>query len=369
MPIVSYQTSKGFYAEGRYNYEELNTFSYYMGRTFSKSATLSYSISPVAGIVIGDLNGGSVGMNVSLGYKDFYLYSQPQYTFSVEKCDFNYIYSWTDVTYSPLTWLSLGVSLQHTKPYGSKSFMQNGLIVEAAYKKFTFPLYMFNPFSKDRSITLGASIGLAFKKKKKTSEPKEPDTFKETFPVNIIASTQPKKEEVVKDKPIQKAEPVKPVKRVTVVMRTRDASSLNLEPSHSIPANKLNALSGNKEPGKRAVKTESEIFKATTPAERAASSSGVYYALLLGPFNNRKEALELQEKINGISNRNVMLNTEGTRFRLRIPGFKSQKDAESFSLILSQDFVTESAIISYQSKNIDAIPLKKSPEPFESTRL
>lgn len=36
MSIAHFQNSKKWYAEGRYNYEELETFSFYLGRTFSK---------------------------------------------------------------------------------------------------------------------------------------------------------------------------------------------------------------------------------------------------------------------------------------------------------------------------------------------
>jgi hypothetical protein len=149
MPVAGFQTNNGFYAEGRYNYEALNSFSLYMGRTFSKESALSYSISPMAGAVMGQYSGGSLAANISLGYKNFYLYSQPQYTFSLAGAENNYIYSWTDFTYSPKDWLSVGVSLQHTKPYKDKGYVQNGVVIETAIKNFTFPVYVFSPTTKD----------------------------------------------------------------------------------------------------------------------------------------------------------------------------------------------------------------------------
>lgn len=227
MPIASYQAGNGFYAEGRYNYEELNTFSFYMGKTYAKEAPFSYSISPIAGAVMGGFNGGSLGVNISLAYKNFYLYAQPQYSFSLENSINNFIYSWTDITYSPLNWLSIGVSLQHTKPYKSSGYFENGLVIEAAYKKLTFPVYIFNPQSENRSIVLGANFELNFRKKKKKSEPASSDPFKESYPINIIAQASEKKVPTVPEA-IAPEEKIVKIRRVNVVVVNKQDAEVEL---------------------------------------------------------------------------------------------------------------------------------------------
>jgi hypothetical protein len=378
MPIASFQAGKGFYTEARYNYEELNTMSLYMGRTISKESKLSYSVSPMAGVVVGNLNGGSVGMNVSLGYKNFYLYSQPQYTFSVENCFNNYIYSWTDLTYSPSNWLSVGLSLQHTKPYGTRSYMENGLVVEVAYRHFTFPVYFFNPLNKSRSIVLGTNLELNFRKRKKKKEQKTSEPYREEIPMKVIAKLPEKKEGEEKPKP--DSGPVIKVRRVNVIVQPKSTGpetpepvikkepEKTITPSEQKEEEKAEKLMAVAKPKHMATKHPEPSLKAAAVEVKPARYHKAF-ALLLGPFVSQQEALSVQNKLSEISNREAILYSEGSRYRLRISGFRNLKEAESFVLILSNDFVTESTIISYQLKNIDAIPLKNSPKDFEATQL
>ena len=405
MPVASYQNGNGFYAESRYNYEELNTFSFYMGRTFFKESAVSYSISPIAGAVIGDFNGGSIGANISLGYKNFYIYTQPQYTFSLEAAYNNFIYSWTDITYSPLNWLSVGVSLQHTKPYRSKGFIENGLVIEAAYKKFTFPVYIYSPQNNNRSILFGANFQLNFRKKK-NSKLNNSDSFKEVYPINIISNV-PEKDKGIpsQDKTKSATESVANVRRVNVVVRTKSTnddsviknvpertnkkeitnasvkSTSSVRPvvaSHPTAKNSASDHTVNiSNKTKGTLKTESQIQKANKVIEKTQarktlqpSNQTTYFALLLGPFKNEDEALNIKARLGNSFNREIILFSDNSNFKLRIPGFYDQKSAEMFSLNASNEGCKATAtIIQYKLKTIDAIPLKNISKPFEATQL
>src|SRR5688572_15089237 len=85
VPIFNYESSDHTYVEARYNYEDLNTFSFYIGRTFSGKDKLSYSLTPILGAVMGKFTGGSVGMNGVLEYGDLFFSTQSQYTASVDQ--------------------------------------------------------------------------------------------------------------------------------------------------------------------------------------------------------------------------------------------------------------------------------------------
>lgn len=396
MPIASFQGGEGFYAEGRYNYEALNTFSFYMGRTFSKESKLSYSISPIAGVVIGDLNGGSVGANVSLGYKNFFLYSQPQYTFSVQGAYDNYIYSWTDLTYSPLDWLSVGISLQHTKGYKTEGFIENGLVIEAAYKKVTFPLYIFSPGSKDRSFVLGASFDMNFKKRK-SSPPKNDDPFTSVYPAKMIADAAvnspiaPAKASAPADKqPVPPTESVIKVRRVNVDVQTKSESIAKADKGKGV---KQTIVSDTPK-----MPVAAKVFREETPQQTTPSSHierktdvpkaadrdpvknkgvaaqvtapAVHFALLLGPFRDEVEAVSTKEKLNEGSNREIIVFVDKTEYKLRIPGFFDKESAQLFGATISKEgCLAASSIIQYSIKKIDAIPLKVIAKPFEASKL
>src|ERR1700733_4454287 len=68
VPRIYFQDYQGWYGEARYNYEAAKTVSLYGGRTFSKRNDLSWSITPVAGLVWGNLKGGSAGVDMELDY-------------------------------------------------------------------------------------------------------------------------------------------------------------------------------------------------------------------------------------------------------------------------------------------------------------
>ncbi len=99
VPDVGYCTTGNWYYEARINYEATHAVSIYMGKTFKKKGSVSYSVTPIAGLVMGMFNGGSVGANVALDYKKISFSSQSQYTFSIENGATNFTYSWSDLTY------------------------------------------------------------------------------------------------------------------------------------------------------------------------------------------------------------------------------------------------------------------------------
>ncbi|MCO5949472.1 hypothetical protein [Mucilaginibacter flavidus] len=150
VPVAGYCTAGNWYFEARGNYEAINTGSLYLGKAFRKKALLSYSITPIAGVVMGGFNGGSVGANVVLDYKKISFSSQSQYTFSIKNPAANFTYSWSDLTYQLNGWMAAGVSLQQTR-----GLFEKGILIKGIYKNLSAPLYVFNPATSKRYFVLG----------------------------------------------------------------------------------------------------------------------------------------------------------------------------------------------------------------------
>jgi hypothetical protein len=167
MPIVSYQNKTNWYAQARYNYEDEQTMSVYIGRSFSKQGDFSYNLIPMAGAVAGRFNGGSLGLNTELGYKDFFANSQSQYSFSYKNRYDNFFYTWTDLGYQPLKWLFAGVSLQQTQIYNETGQWEPGVLMGFSFKKWSVPLYAFNPAGDRRYFILGINMEWQQKKHEK----------------------------------------------------------------------------------------------------------------------------------------------------------------------------------------------------------
>lgn len=386
-PIVSFQKNNGFYTEARYNYEDVNTFSYYMGKTFAKEANFSYSISPMAGAVIGNFNGGSLAANIGLGYKDFYLFSQPQYTFSLQNSIDNYIYHWTDLTYSPLDWLSVGVSVQHTKPHYDKSTLEKGIVAELAYKKWTFPLYVFNPHVADRYFVLGANLELSFKKRKKNSRINAdltmptPESLVELPKENIVTEPEKKPEILAKVRRVTvavnnkindeaitneiSANPTPPTQSKAEHIKT--ASKINSTPTKipsltktpqtdikkSATTNNATARIDDQKPNvtKRLESVErSALDKPVLPIVNSTENAKNLFAVILSPFKNEQDALFIKSKLTVIFKCESSVYSDGGDFKIRIPNFTHQTEAEIFiNRCINSGFKNTFAVSSYQS--------------------
>jgi hypothetical protein len=147
-PIARYQHDKNWYVETRYNYEEIGTVSFYLGRAFTKEGDLTYSIIPIAGGLTGKYKGYSAGVNINMEYKKLFFESQSQYTYASASDEdiSNFVFSWSELGYQPLNWFYAGVALQHTylRP-DQQHLVEPGVMIGFSIENWTFPLYSFNP--------------------------------------------------------------------------------------------------------------------------------------------------------------------------------------------------------------------------------
>lgn len=155
MPVLHHLGKKGIYTEMRYNYEELNTASVYIGKSFSKDGSISYVVTPMLGIVFGKFNGGSLAMNLELEHKKIFASMQTQYTISKDAVGNNFFFTWAEVGYEPVKWFFTGVSTQLTKMYNKNIAPEYGILAGFKIKKITIPIYVFNALSKDQNFIIG----------------------------------------------------------------------------------------------------------------------------------------------------------------------------------------------------------------------
>lgn len=165
VPVMNYTSSEDWYVEGRYNYEEQNTFSLYGGKIFSgEKGPLAYSVTPLLGGVMGDFEGGSVGLNLALDFGNFFFSSQSQYTFAVGNEDVDFAYSWSEAGYQPLPWMYFGLSAQHTHMrQANTGEFEPGIVIGFEIGKWTFPVYGFNPLSNNTYFVLGINLDVGTK--------------------------------------------------------------------------------------------------------------------------------------------------------------------------------------------------------------
>ena len=80
-----YGVDKGWlHLEARYNYEALNTFSAWFGYNFDGGNKFQYTITPLVGGLVGDVNGIAPGLELDFNFVGFNFNSTSQYIFDLE---------------------------------------------------------------------------------------------------------------------------------------------------------------------------------------------------------------------------------------------------------------------------------------------
>jgi len=145
--------------EARYNYEDLDTASVWLGCNGSFSwgseeNALSLDLTAMVGGVFGDTKGVAPGYEFTLAWRKLQLYSELEYVIDADDTSDSFIYTWSELTYSLTDWLRAGVAIQRTKAYDTDLDIQRGLLVGVTYKDLDFTVCVFNP-DDDPIVVLG----------------------------------------------------------------------------------------------------------------------------------------------------------------------------------------------------------------------
>ena len=146
--------------EARYNYEAQRTGSLWAGYNLSVGKKVVLEFTPMIGGVFGKVDGVAPGLEFTGTYKKLQLFSANEYIFSTSAKADNFFYTWTQITYSPLKWLTVGYVMQRTRAYTTPLDIQRGFLVEFARKKLTFTTQVFNVGQADPTVDL--TLGYSF---------------------------------------------------------------------------------------------------------------------------------------------------------------------------------------------------------------
>jgi hypothetical protein len=163
--MIHIETKKNWYAEIRYNYEDVQTFSLFTGKTLTGGRSLRYSITPMTGISVGNFTGLSFATNAEVEWKSFYTSSQTQYSIGTRTGISNFFFSWSELGYNIAEHIFGGLALQYTKQEGM-SKTEPGFVAGLNFKGISIPFYIFGPFNTDRYFVLGLNYEYNFKKQR-----------------------------------------------------------------------------------------------------------------------------------------------------------------------------------------------------------
>lgn len=152
--IQAWVSSNNFYFEARYNYEDVRTFSLYVGRTFETGKTLQLIITPSAGLVFGNYNGISLATYLELNGKWINAFSENEFVFDENDKLNNFFFTWSGATFPIHKNVGIGIGSKWTILSDSRSLNYGPMI---SFEKGGFKLegYAFNVWESAKVWTIG----------------------------------------------------------------------------------------------------------------------------------------------------------------------------------------------------------------------
>lgn len=149
-----------FHFETRYNYEDRESTSFFVGANFEFGDKVKLALTPMLGGLVGQTDGIIPGLEADLTWGPFEAYGEAEYVFDLDDSSSKYFYMWSELSLWPTEWLRAGMVTQRTRVYQTDRDIQRGLLVGFAFKKLDGTVYFFNPGADDHFTVV--SLGVSF---------------------------------------------------------------------------------------------------------------------------------------------------------------------------------------------------------------
>jgi hypothetical protein len=144
--------------EARYNYENLETASLWVGYNFAGGAKLAWELTPLLGGVFGETTGLAPGYKGSLSWWKVEFYSEGEYVFDAGEASDSFFYNWSELALRPVEWFRGGLVTQRTRVYQTDRDIQRGLLVGATYENLDVTTYIFNPDESKPTVVIAVTL-------------------------------------------------------------------------------------------------------------------------------------------------------------------------------------------------------------------
>jgi hypothetical protein len=149
---IFYADRGGLHLEARFNYEDLETGSVFIGKNLEAGEKVVLTVVPLFGVVLGNTMGVAPGAEVEIAWRRLSLYAESEYVFDLEESDSSFFYTWSETTIALTEFLRAGLVVQRTRTYESGLDIQRGLLVELSRGKVSFGFHWFNPDRREDQV-------------------------------------------------------------------------------------------------------------------------------------------------------------------------------------------------------------------------
>jgi hypothetical protein len=127
--------------EARYNYEALHSGSLFVGANASAGDSIAIAATGMVGALFGDADGIVPGFRIALTWWKLDLSTEDEMVIDPWNLDNSFFYSWSELGFSPWTWLRVGLVAQRMRVLRTDLDFDRGLLVGVSFGKLTATVY------------------------------------------------------------------------------------------------------------------------------------------------------------------------------------------------------------------------------------
>ena len=143
--------------EARYNYEDIDTGSVWIGYNFSFGEEITLELTPMIGAVFGNTRGVAPGYEATLTWRKIELYTEGEFLIDANDSSDSFFYTWTELSVYPMDWFRVGLVIERTKAYDTDFDIQHGVLAGLIFGDLSLTTYVFNP-EDDPVVVLGVGV-------------------------------------------------------------------------------------------------------------------------------------------------------------------------------------------------------------------
>ncbi len=154
-----------FIAEIEHGFNAPGVFSLNAGRPFSfGNDKFNAAIRPMIGFTIGSVKGINLNLDQEMELNRFYISTELEYFISPRHKNENFFYAWAESGILFSDKFFGGFSLQGDVAYKQYCDLNKGFVLGCSLGQWTFPVYLFEPFSRQMNIVAGVFYNINFQK-------------------------------------------------------------------------------------------------------------------------------------------------------------------------------------------------------------
>lgn len=146
--------------EARYDYEDLETGSLFVGWNLRFGDELRLQVVPMFGGVAGRTSGVAPALELALGWGPLEYYLETEVVFDVGDASSSYFYAWSQLTASPADWLHAGIVVQRTRVIRTDREITPGVFGGVSVGRFDVTFYLFDPGADGQYASLSVGVRL-----------------------------------------------------------------------------------------------------------------------------------------------------------------------------------------------------------------